>query len=64
MTLTGTLARVAPAYDVRIISTATDQPSPELVSASADGWQVMATAPAAGGELVVILQRVSGRRTV
>jgi hypothetical protein len=64
MTLAGTIARVAPAYDVPIISTATDRPSPELVAASADDWRVMAAAPAAGGGRAVILQRVSGRGTV
>jgi hypothetical protein len=58
--LTGTVARVAPAYDVRIIATPIDEPSAELVAASADGWRIQ-TAVAVGDVAHVFLQRVHRR---
>lgn len=52
-----TMSRIAPMYEVRVVRVGDDGMSPELIEASAAGWEIKAAAPG-----LVYLQRVSGRR--
>ncbi len=56
----GTIARMRPAYEVRVILTRNDEASAELTAASADGWEVKSAVATPEG-IAVILQRVKRR---